>query len=1716
MGWVLFGIIWLISPLILLPLSIHRGHKAEKYENFINELYSRSRITEQEKNLLIVESRIKAAKEKEDRYVQKSPQPKKQADTGWICECGYRNNSSAKTCSTCGKIKAELPPVTYQAKPAAALWVCNECGFHNAKDINFCSNCGSKKPVIISDDIAENIFGDAKTQKPAETAAASAQTPEKSAYAPVDSASAHSTGETAKTVGQTNMLSPESKAEEKWACTSCGYENLPIARFCAKCGLKRDGEAVSAEVAAISDNSAAAVTYEYKEQKTAAVTAVADEKKYFEPKQEAKPSKVDIPVFRDDMKPSVVKPGELRKNKQKKEKRHYDSSTILFGIGVVFVILAGIIFSTAFWVKWSHITRTGAIAVASVFFFTISRLAKKKFKLDSTSGAMYVTGSVFTAITVVTAGYLKIFGDKFSLDGDMKWLFFMFGMIVLSLCSYGAQKIYKKPECRYLTAFSIAVGATFLTAQFAQFTAEPSKVFGLLTAVIGAVCSGVYVWYARRDIEISKLVRNIFIIFRGFYAFAGAAVLLVEIFNFKGFSLCGWGIVLASIGECFIWFFGFEGKIRTASLVTEAVFVGIAAFMLRFEFDDINVYYYLITAFGVIGAAVYDHLEAKGKNIVDASAVKYALRIVFAMLTLPALGMHFTEWGVCEWVMCGVWTAEMFGYGIIKKNFVHLIAAGIFVEAGLLEVLFGEYFPVENTALAVTLFSVAFGAVYSIAKTKKKDIAFADNAYYFMRILLTVTVLPVIINVPSVPLSAVGWVILGVFCAEALVYGIAYRTNGYLMLHGIALLFMLTKAKEVGFLGEWFTLAVTVFAAVAYIVYIKTESFNCDIVVFVVRCGMCVFAVHDLFEHCFSWKPQDTMVYLILLTELTVYAILKKRAALLAVQCILVILGNLQVMEMLDAEKGIFFSWLFVAVGTVVYVLLRHYNKARIKADIIVGSVRVIYSLLLFALVINIEINGLNRWYLATMLIIAGELLVYAIVRKSNVILGIHGGVIFMILFAVRDANWLGRYFTLWVTIFAVTGCAVYYIFKKMNKLRFNADKAVIFTRCMLALFMVYDLGITFFDWETLEWVIFALSLAELTVYAILEKSESILAVQCVFITIGNIELFKTEHSDMFVFFSWVFIAVGTAVYVFLRERKKTLFNADQTVIGMRIIYAFFSLCSLNYLYRHDVSGWIVASALLIAFELGLYGILFKSKAMLFANCAIMVITLEGACSLLRLEIAAVDKRSAQFIFSAGLTVLILLYRYVKQLNTKASDTMLMVLLFGNSIILLYSVTIPYGVISMLAFEVFLVITAFSDEHYLAKPVKLMLSVPILITCDSVCDFFSAPVNSTGYIPSDLRAFKVMVLSGTAILLGAVAYAVGFGIKHDEKKYSKMKYSFEIFGILAGADAISRLPSHLENPMSTALFIGCAMIIAAAVLMYSVMQTDKNNIASIVPLGMLYFGVYRTFELSCSGTDTMGNFTIPVSIVMFAALTIVSRSRNSQSLKIVTEDGKKIFDTAGIGVLFGLGLCEESSWFNERAVVFVMLLEIAAFLANLYRSGNTQKTNKLMLTLSAGAAGAALIERPFMVFEGSIWMTKIIILIIVLFGIAMKYIWRDNERFADESSKGIFMVSYVLLLIDALMNQTVANSIIVLCTSLAILLFAFRRRSKRWFLISAAGLAGLTLYTTKDFFTSLAWWLYLLIAGLLLITIASVNEYLKSKGRNLKEMTGSYLDTWKW
>ncbi|MDP4177645.1 MAG: hypothetical protein Q8900_04810 [Bacillota bacterium] len=122
--------------------------------------------------------------------------------------------------------------------------------------------------------------------------------------------------------------------------------------------------------------------------------------------------------------------------------KEFNQGTLALVIGVLFVIIAGLIFATTTWRILPSTVKAILVLSVTGIFFGASIFADKKLKIKTTSNAFYILGSAFTFVTVIAFGYFRILGDTLTPAGtDCIWLYFIAATITDIVLFLGVNKI---------------------------------------------------------------------------------------------------------------------------------------------------------------------------------------------------------------------------------------------------------------------------------------------------------------------------------------------------------------------------------------------------------------------------------------------------------------------------------------------------------------------------------------------------------------------------------------------------------------------------------------------------------------------------------------------------------------------------------------------------------------------------------------------------------------------------------------------------------------------------------------------------------------------------------------------------------------------------------------------------------------------------------------------------------------------------------------------------------------------------------------------------------------------------------------------------------------------------------------------------------------------------------------------------------------------------
>lgn len=143
------------------------------------------------------------------------------------------------------------------------------------------------------------------------------------------------------------------------------------------------------------------------------------------------------------------------------EKSRQNNISVLLYLGVILIILAGVVFATTTWDYLPGVIKAILLFGFSGMLFGSSELAKKKMKVEKTSFALWVLGTIFLPITCICAGYLEVFGNFFSLNSEGRYLFMLFsGILCLPIYIMSAKK-YLSKIFTYLAAVNVSLIAYY-------------------------------------------------------------------------------------------------------------------------------------------------------------------------------------------------------------------------------------------------------------------------------------------------------------------------------------------------------------------------------------------------------------------------------------------------------------------------------------------------------------------------------------------------------------------------------------------------------------------------------------------------------------------------------------------------------------------------------------------------------------------------------------------------------------------------------------------------------------------------------------------------------------------------------------------------------------------------------------------------------------------------------------------------------------------------------------------------------------------------------------------------------------------------------------------------------------------------------------------------------------------------------------------------------
>jgi hypothetical protein len=167
----------------------------------------------------------------------------------------------------------------------------------------------------------------------------------------------------------------------------------------------------------------------------------------------------------------------------------------------------------------------------------------------------------------------------------------------------------------------------------------------------------------------------------------------------------------------------------------------------------------------------------------------------------------------------------------------------------------------------------------------------------------------------------------------------------------------------------------------------------------------------------------------------------------------------------------------------------------------------------------------------------------------------------------------------------------------------------------------------------------------------------------------------------------------------------------------------------------------------------------------------------------------------------------------------------------------------------------------------------------------------------------------------------------------------------------------------------------------------------------------------------------------------------------------------------------------------------------------------------LLLTIAGPFLCMAFWIQPFVRIEPVLVSELNLLVLVGYFFLLYRLLWKNRVTEVLLFLSAAF--SFLILGIQAIITGDLADALIIGLLSFVLLVASFLFKLKKWFILSTVTLLILTVYMTRSFWTSIAWWVYLLAVGLILIGLAAANEISKQRGSTLFGKTKGFFREWK-
>lgn len=398
--------------------------------------------------------------------------------------------------------------------------------------------------------------------------------------------------------------------------------------------------------------------------------------------------------------------------------------------------------------------------------------------------------------------------------------------------------------------------------------------------------------------------------------------------------------------------------------------------------------------------------------------------------------------------------------------------------------------------------------------------------------------------------------------------------------------------------------------------------------------------------------------------------------------------------------------------------------------------------------------------------------------------------------------------------------------------------------------------------------------------------------------------------------------------------------------------------------------------------------------------------------------------------------------------------------------------------------------------HYAAAAILLICGIP-----DAVRSFkadrrrgimlyhiyiFITAVNIGRLFPEDMN-FIVIASTLTAIFLPALITKNAIGRASRFTSLFTLPIAAGLF-IMYGA----------SNSLTVLI---CGYVLLAVTVLSCI--TAKNTVSLFALLPLSYIFLLNTADK----WTVFARIAIPMAAVMLIGRLVFFKKLSKE---------KFFADSLSMTAPFGGLLLMLIDFTGDGKMRWLGIVMIALSFLLLWRKENSVPANRTFLTVSALAILPLCWAQPFFTYPEVIEREMALLPLAAV--LALLYaIHKEHRRVIDIFSFLTAIVSLFVLTYDAITLRLVPDAVILGFVIFCILGLSFLFRQKRWFALAVSAAAAEAILMSLQYWNSRTWWIYLLAAGVILISVGlAAARRRRHDAQGKKSKLRATVEEWTW